>query len=673
MKKNHTFKFGLEVVHSTKNNWFGGDEYIPTIYTDITGNPPGVPTQTGLHSADRSVAQQMVNDLTGTIGYVNQIYNANSLQLGFTPYETRHRLLRQREWGSFFQDTWKLAQNLTVNYGVRWDLLPPGWMANGVYTYPKGGSAAVLGISGPLGNYATDLAPDLGKGIINWDWNNFGPHLGFTWDPFKNGKMSVSAYYRVSYDRSMQSVYSRLEDQNQGMNISLQANPFTRFNDPNLYQTVNGKPAIIPLPVGKPFASLPFTREGRAYALDENIRTPYAESWSLRIQRELGKDWFIEGAYVGNIAVGGWRAINYDQIEIRKNGFLDGFLAAQRNYNANRDPNKGESIGVLATLFAPMGGIPASQNNNISQGQAAALANFADTTTFPAGTGVRGGLVTQAGLPDTFFRINPQVGGANIADNLSVSTWNGLKLQVGKRFSEGTYFQINYTLGKGLTDYVGGQGLFTDFRDNANRRLDKTLQDFDSTHIIQSNTIWELPFGTNKRWLGGVSGWKSLFVSGWQANSIFQMATSRPFTITTGRSTLIVGTGAASWATPYYAGNDFNIGAKVIKGDQILAITPEEKALFTNPPAGSPGGVPMRAFRGPPYTNIDASMFKNFKTPFLGEQGSVQFRAEAFNLFNHANFAAPTGNSLNINQGSFGQISSAFSARIFQFALKVSF
>lgn len=661
--RNHTIKFGFEVTHTTKNNWFGGDEYIPAIYTSTANNPANVPAQTGLASADRSRAQQMVNDLTGTIGHINQIYNANSLALGFIPYDTRHRLLRQREWGTFFQDTWKMAPNLTVNYGVRWDLLPPAYMKNGVYTYPKGGSASVFGISGPLGTYATDLAPDKGSGIIDWDWNNFGPHLGFTWDPFRDGRTSVSAYFRVSYDRQMQSVYSRIEDQNQGMNIALQALPFTRFNDPNLYQKVGDKAAILPIPVGKPFAPLPLTREGRAYALAETIRTPYTQSWSLRIQRELAGDWFVQMAYVGNTSVGGWRAINYNQIELRKNGFLEGFLAAQRNLAANGNPNKGESIGVLATLFGPMKGIPSSQNTNISQGRAATLANFADTTVFNK---VRGGLVTAAGLPITFFRINPQVANATIADNLSVSTWHGMKLEVGKRFSQGTYFQFNYTLGKGLTDYVGGQGQYDDFRDNLNRKMDKTLQNFDSTHIAQANGLWELPFGAGKRWLNGASGWKQALLGGWQVNGIYQLATSRPFTISTGRSNLTLGDDS----TANYSGKDFNIASKVIKGDQILAITPEEKAMFSNPGPGSPGGVPQRAFRGPLYTNVDASLFKNLRAPFLGEQGTIQFRFEAFNLFNHPNFGLPTSN---INSGSFGQISSAFSARILQIAAKLSF
>ena len=664
--KNHTIKFGFEVTHTTKNNWFGGDNYIPTVYTSTTYNPATVPSMAGLNSTDRTRAQQLVNDVTGTIGHIVQIYNANSLALGFVPYDTRHRLLNQREWGVFFQDTWKIRQNLTINFGTRWDLLPPGYMKNGVYTYPKQGSASVFGVSGPAGIYETGLAPNKGKDIIEWDWNNFGPNLGLTWDPFKDGKMSVSANFRVAYDRQMQSVYSRLEDQNMGMNVQLTAVPKIRFSDPTLY-TVWGDSKGIRLPVGKPFEPIPFVRQGRAYALAETIRTPYTESWSLRIQRELMKDWYLQAAYVGNTSVGGWRAINYNQIEIRKNGFLQGFLAAQRNLAASGDPLVGEPTGTFGQIFSKLSSSARSgQKTNITNGVVATVADYLDTYA-PTG-GQRGDLVTQAGLPNTFFRINPQVQNATICDNLSVSTYHAMKLELGKRFSGGTYLQFNYTLGKSLTDYVGGQGQYNDYRDNENRRLDKSFQDYDSTHIIQANWLWQLPFGEGKRWLNSGPGFMDYLFGGWSLNGIFSLATSRPFTITSNRNMLTLG----DTSTADYSGKDFNIASKVIKGGDgvIRALTAEEVKLFSFPPPGSPGGTPQRAFRGPIYSNWDASLLKNFKAAFLGEQGYVQFRAEAFNVLNHPNFTTPNGT---LTSGNFGQISGNRSARILQFALKVNF
>jgi len=574
--------------------------------------------------------------------------------------------MNQPEWGAFFQDTWKVTQNFTVNFGTRWDLLPPAYAKNGIYTYPKHGSASVLGVSGPIGIYETALAPGKGKDIIDWDWNNFGPNLGFTWDPFRDGKMSVSANFRIAYDRQMQSVYSRLEDQNMGMNISLTGVPKIRFSDPTLY-TVWGNSKGILLPVGKPFEPIPYVRQGRAYALAESIRTPYTESWSLRIQREMFRDWYVQIAYVGNTSVGGWRAMNYNQIEMRKNGFLQGFQAAQRNLAANGNPLTGESTGTFGQIFSLLSSSARSgQYTNITNGVAATVANYLDTYA-PTG-GQRGDLVKQAGLPITFFRINPQVENATTCDNMSVSTYHSMKLEVGKRFSGGTYLQFNYTLGKGLTDYTGGQGQYNDFRDNENRRLDKSLQQYDSTHIVQATGIWELPFGSGKRWMNAGSGWMDYLFGGWQINGMYGLATGRPYTISSNRNMLTVG----DTSTANYAGKDFNITSKVIKGGDgiIRSLTAEEVALFTYPVAGSPGGTPQYAFRSPIFTNIDASMFKNFRTPFLGEQGQVQFRAEAFNVLNHPNFNNASGT---LTSGSFGQISSNRSARILQFALKVNF
>jgi len=689
VKKNHTFKWGVDFIYTTKNNWFGGDEYIPAIYTTNASNPATIPTTTGLNNNDKNRAAQLVNDLTGTIGHIHQTYNANSLEKGFVPYDTRHRLLRTLEPGAFFTDTWKLAQNLTFTWGTRWDLLAPGWMKNGIYSYPANGMTSVLGVTGPnefrfaapriatATPYATALAPEKGRAIVNWDMNNFGPNVGLTWDPFKDGKTSVSAYYRIAYDRHMQSVYSRLDDQNMGLSVDLTAYPNTRFSDANLYQAVGSKAAILPLPVGKPFDTIGFNRSGGAYALDDNIRTPYVQSWSFRIQRELRKDWSLSVAYVGNIGVAAWHSINYNQVQIRNNAFLDAFKAAQRNLAANGNPNKGESIGVIGQIYAPLGGIPSSMNTYIQQGQVAYMANNIDTT-IPSGGTTPGWLLTKAGLPVNYFRANPQVADANVAGNNSVSTFEAMKLELTKRFSAGTTLQFNYTLGKALTDYIGGQTENNPYRDNLNRKLDKTMQNYDARHVIQSNGIWELPFGAGKRWLNGLQGWQDAFLGGWQVNAIFTLATSRPFNITSGYYNLVQG----QYSTVYYNGTDYNFSSKVVKGNgTVYAITPgdtatcpgcaNEKSLFTYPGAGDPGGVPFRAFHGPLYTNIDSSMFKNFRVKFLGEQGNVQFRAEAFNLLNHPSFSNPNGT---LSSSSFGVITSTQStARVLQFALKVNF
>src|SRR5262249_24932064 len=160
--------------------------------------------------------------------------------------------------------------------------------------------------------------------------------------------------------------------------------------------------------------------------------------------------------------------------------------------------------------------VPSSQYNTISTSQAAALANFLDTTTL--NTGVRGGLIQRAGLPVTFFRFNPQVTNLNIVGNRTHSTWNGLKVGVTRRLQGGLHLQGSYTLGKGLTDYIPAQTLYADYRDNADAKLDKSAQTYDSRHMLRVNWIYELPAGRGKRFLGNASGLIDTILGGWQFN-----------------------------------------------------------------------------------------------------------------------------------------------------------
>jgi hypothetical protein len=504
---NHTLTMGGEVYYqmmnrSVSNGW-------PQIRTQNASNPATIPAQPGLNASDRSRAQQLTNDLTGSIGTITQNFFLNSLE-GYVPYVGNYQQLRQLEWATYVHDIWKFRPNLTLNLGLRHEMLHPGWIANGVFAYPIGGVDGALGIQGPTGRPTQwGFAPDKGRGIMRTDWNNLAPSIGFSWDPFGKGDTTVSGSYGLSYDRSMMVVYGGFSASNYGATTQITMTPFTRLSDPNLYRT------ILPIPTPAPFQPLGFTRESRAYVVDPNIATPYVQSWSFKVSRQVGSDWRVDVAYVGNHAVGQWRAENLNQIEIRKNGFLDAFKIAQRNLAQNGSPVRGESLGALQPLFEL---IPSSQNALISEGQAAALANFLDTTTLT--TNVRGGLVARAGLPNTFFRFNPQVQNLNVVGNRTHSTWNAMKLSLNRRLSSGLYVQGNYTLSKGFTDYIPDQTLNQDYRDNANIRLDKALNPDDSTHVITMNWIYELPFGNGRRMLNGISGPLDVIVGGWQFNGI---------------------------------------------------------------------------------------------------------------------------------------------------------
>jgi len=419
---------------------------------------------------------------------------------------------------------------------------------------------------------------------------------------------------------------------------------------------------ILPIPVPQVFAPLGNTRESRAYVVDPDISSPYVQNWNFRIAQQIGTNWKVEASYVGNHAVGQWRAENVNQLEVRKNGFLETFKVAQRNLEQSGSPFTGQSLGNLDALFRL---VPTAQYNLITQGQVGALADYLDTTTLL--TGVRGGLIQRAGLPSTFFRFNPQVLNLNVVGNRNHSTWNGLKLAASRRMSHGLYMQGNYTWGKNLTDYITQQVLFdrADYRDNAQPRLDRRFSEFDSAHTLSFNWIYELPMGRGQRFLTDAPTIANALLGGWQVNGIYYFASGRPLQITTGRFTLTANVAS----TPNFTGQAFDL-SKATKGAQITTLTPEQRAQFSNPGAGEVGGLPLYSFRGPRFSNLDMSMFKRFPLSFLGESGEAQFRVEFYNVLNQVNFDNP---AVNINSGNFGVISSAKNARIGQLALKIVF
>jgi hypothetical protein len=395
IKGKHTLSMGGEFWYQIMNRQISSG--WPIIRTTNASNPANVPAMTGLNATDRSRAQQLVNDLTGSVGTVTQSFFLTTSG-GYTPYSGNYQQLRQIEWAPYFQDNWKWSDRLSLNLGLRYETLQPGWVANGAFVNPVGGIDGALGIQGPTGKPTTwDFAPDKGRGIMKTDWNNFAPNVGFSWDPFGKGDTTISGSYGISYDRSMMVVYGGFSADNYGANSQVSLTPGMRLSDPRFYSQV------LPIPTPTLFAPLGFTRDSRAYAVDHELGTPYVQNWTFRVSRQIGTQWKVDIAYVGNHAVGQWRAENLNQIEIRSNGFLDTFKAAQRNLARNGNPLTGESLGTLDPLFRL---VPSSQYTLITEGQAAALANYLDTNT--AITGVRGGLVTQAG--------NGRVGGCHETD-----------------------------------------------------------------------------------------------------------------------------------------------------------------------------------------------------------------------------------------------------------------
>jgi hypothetical protein len=245
-----------------------------------------------------------------------------------------------------------------------------------------------------------------------------------------------------------------------------------------------------------------------------------------------------------------------------------------------------------------------------------------------------------------------------IADAGSSSSYHGLQLSLERRFAGGFSFETNYTWSKAIDEFSEDPtpGQSSSIPIPFDRRAGRAVADFDNTHRWVSSWVWSLPaFTTTPAVVRALIG-------GWETAGISTIRSGFPFSVRSGTDRSLSG-----------VGGDFAeiIGDPALPDDRSKA---DRIAAYFNPAAfrvatlGTFGTAPRNLLRGPGSINFDLSAVKNIP---IRESLRVQFRAEFFNAFNHANLGTPFA-SANV-PARFGRIESASSPRIIQFALKLAF
>ena len=237
------------------------------------------------------------------------------------------------------------------------------------------------------------------------------------------------------------------------------------------------------------------------------------------------------------------------------------------------------------------------------------------------------------------------------------STYHSGQLKVTRRFSGGVQFLVSYTYGKAL-DYGGsaasGGGAVGNPQTVTNLAGGHGPAGFDVRHRAVISGVWELPWGPNRRWLGG-AGVLGAVVGGWQLSGIGTVTTGRPFTVfmQTG-----VNNGAPSWPN--------RIGSGELEHPTVdLWYNPRD---FVAPPANTYGNTGRGILNAPGHVNVDTSLSKRFVV--IGRT-NVEFRWDAFNLFNEPGFGFP---NQNFDSPTAGRITSTIvDNRSMQFSFKVNF
>jgi hypothetical protein len=255
--------------------------------------------------------------------------------------------------------------------------------------------------------------------------------------------------------------------------------------------------------------------------------------------------------------------------------------------------------------------------------------------------------------------------------SVGFADYHAFQLSVDKRFSGGLAYQVAYTFSKALDEndgWFGAEG--KNVADPYNPRASLSPAGFDLPHLLTVNANYELPIGRGKRYSTGNHA-VDYIVGNWQMNGILAVRSGQRYSVTD-NSGDPANTGNVGWAG-YEQAN--------LVGDPNSGSCPNgarvhtqgcwfNSAAFGTPALGTFGNLRPDAFQAQRYWNLDFSVFRGF--PIWGEERKLEFRAEAFNLFNTVIFGSP--NSDISNPSNFGTVTSRANAqRVLQFGLRFIF
>lgn len=522
-----------------------------------------------------------------------------------------------RQWlGAWYvQDEMKLRSNLTVNLGLR-DEFTNGWNA-------------ILGRCSNLlfdQNGVVLTNPLIGDNCLtsNNAKSLWQPRLGVAWDPTGKGTWAV---------RSSIGIYNDLQD-NQAFRLG--SNP--PFNS----RLVLLGPALPQIPIN-PNTPLPPTCNPQLAAakavcaiyseggVDPNMHTPTITQWSFALERQIIRNLAIQLSYVGS---------------------------------------EGYHMLVPGNNNSPYPQVCNSPAGCLSGGVGRPVVTVPQGTTYNAPTGKTcySGNPTGALIP---CYPNPFVNKLSEQMFDATTSYNAFNVSLIKRATRGLTFKTNYTFSKAF-DYNsanssnGATNQTKSILDVYDLALSKGISAFNLRHQFNANFEYQLPFGAGQPFGNSASGLLDKLIGGWQWNGIITAQSGFPLTPQVGAN--VSGTGDTD--NPDVPNHNPNFNGPVIVGKVNEWYNPQ---AFTLPLSGTFGNVQRGSLTGPKLVEFDTSLFKNFQ---LDERFRLQFRAEAFNILNHANFSEP--NAVVFSGGSYsstaGVITSTFTtSRQIQFALRLTF
>jgi hypothetical protein len=704
-----TYSFSRGSLTGLGSDWLAD----MTNYLDATGgNATMVNSQAVVRAA---------GDLLGLIsgGSENYIYNhsGNALPVGAPAV----RDFATNEYGVYVSDGWRVKPGLTFNYGLRYENNTPPWETNGLQVSPTmplqnywaarlGGAAAGIPsyLSTPTESYNFDGPVNGSSSWYGRNNLNFSPHIALAYSPQDSSSLASKILGKggvfrmggtVAYDRFGSDMVVQFDDANSfGLTENDILGSFNFTTAPRYNGTFPALPAAS-------VHTFPFTPPNVAavcctyVGIDSDLKTPYAYVVNAAAARPLKGGLTLEFGFQGRYShallmqtdIGGvnWNftdptglgslltqemVLRNDYYTLSHNS-IQATALVQQEVAANPsivplNPFTEKYFGKIANLYFP-GSATANflyllMSNGMSNTD---TLNQADRLTTVNGTSFPNCI----SAPGCWTFYAPQQSSLNAWSNTGRADYNGGTITLRHGLSKGFAFDFNYTLSHSIDNGGGaesGRGAYGGLMlDPYNYNAYRGSSDFDIRHNITANILYALPFGKGKSLLGNASPWLDEVVGGWQVSTIARYYSGLPTSIFYGG---IWPTNFSFGAIAYPINPQFSTSLNNGIIDQQ-----GNPGIFSNPISAAANWLPMyagtvgsrAAVRLAGSTNFDIAAAKTFQLPF--ERQRLQFRAEAFNAFNHANFLNP---SLDASSPStFGEYTQDAGPRVIQFGLRYEF
>ena len=538
-------------------------------------------------------------------------YNQSQLQ----PFYGRNKYI-----GLYAQDGWRIRKNLTLNYGLRWDRIEPWYEKyNQIATFEPGRQSVVFP-GAPAGIlFPTD--PGVPRTLAPAGNLDFAPRIGLAYSPGA-GKTSVRASYGMFYT-AIEALTIGVMSANAPYGTTytssappLFATPFiTAGNGQNVGQYFPVQLAPLNTTASHPDAGIDWSQFepiSGVPAYPVNNKIPYTGEYMLSIERGFGNNSVLSVSYVGTQA--------HHLLVLQEANPGNPALCLQLSNPANLAPGQ-----------TPCG--PFSESNVFITAGGQTI------------NGTRGPL-------------GPNFGSDTLETTIGNSHYNSL--QVSLRHTSGPLQLLAaYTYGKSL-DQSSNLG---EEVNPLNPSLSTALSAFDITQNFVVSYNYQIPL---ERLVHATNRW----VRGWEFSGITRFSTGLPVTLVNYGDNSLLG------AEPNGINNYGVDEPDVAPGSLDLNRNPRNgqpyfnAGLFSENALGTPGNASRRYFHGPGMQNFDMAVLKNLR---FTESKSLQFRLEAFNVFNHAQFFGPQAVDGNIDSATFGRAVSAAAPRLVQAGVKFSF